>query len=231
MTTKTERLFALLQLLREYRYPVSGQILADKLNVSLRTVYRDISALQSQGAEIEGEAGLGFQLKPGFLLPPLMFNTDELEALMLGARWVIANTDNTLQSSARSVVAKIDAILPKSKRDNFSASTMMVGPSQHVSANQDILNFIRQAIQQENKLDITYQDAGKASSTRIIWPIGIVFIDEMRMLIAWCELREAFRHFRLDRLSTIRKNKERYPTPRHQLIRDWRKQQDIPESE
>lgn len=230
MTTKTERLFALLQFLREYRYPVSGQILADKLNVSLRTVYRDISALQSQGAEIEGEAGLGFQLKPGFLLPPLMFNSDELDALMLGARWVIANTDNTLQSSARRVVAKIDAILPKSKRANFSESSMMVGPSQHVSTNQDILNFTRQAIQQENKLDITYQDAEQAITTRTVWPIGIAFLDEVRMLIAWCELRRAFRHFRLDRLSAINKNKERYPTPRHQLIRNWRKQQDIAES-
>ena len=116
MSTKTERLFKLLQLLRSHRYPVPGKQLAETLDISLRTLYRDIADLQAQGAEIEGEPGLGYQLQPGFLLPPLMFDQDELEAIVLGMRWVMKKTDSALQSSAKQALTKIRAALPKTRQ-------------------------------------------------------------------------------------------------------------------
>lgn len=227
--TKTERLFALLQLLRDYRYPVSGKILADKLDISLRTLYRDIADLQSQGADIEGEAGLGFQLKPGFMLPPLMFNADEVDTLVLSLRWAMENTDTDLKAAAQSALSKISAILPAPKREQLALSGLMVGPAQHLGIHNDALLLIRQSIQKEHKVQIDYQDANKTITQRIVWPIGIAFFDECRMIIAWCELRQDFRHFRVDRLSKITPLDDRYPTPRPKLLNAWRKQNDIPE--
>lgn len=111
--SRTQRLFELIQILRCHRYPVSEQQLAQDLNVSLRTVYRDIATLQAQGASIEGEPGLGYVLRPGFILPPLMFSEEEVEALVLGARWVARRTDKNLRHAATNVLAKISAVLPK----------------------------------------------------------------------------------------------------------------------
>ena len=120
--SRSERLLALLQALRRRRRPVSGRVLADELGVSLRTLYRDIASLQGQGAEIEGEAGLGYVLKPGFWLPPLMLSGEEIEALVLGARWVGARTDESSRC-ARDAIAKISAVLPPSLRDDVESST------------------------------------------------------------------------------------------------------------
>src|SRR5271170_5626911 len=128
--SRSERLLALLQALRRRRRPVSGRILADELGVSLRTLYRDIASLQGQGAEIDGEAGLGYVLKPGFWLPPLMLSGEEIEALVLGARWVGARTDESLALAARDAIAKISAVLPPRLREDVEASTPIVPPSE-----------------------------------------------------------------------------------------------------
>src|SRR6185437_5869347 len=124
--SRSERLLALLQALRRRRRPVSGRILADELGVSLRTLYRDIASLQGQGAEIEGEAGLGYVRKPSFWLPPLMLSGEEIEALVLGARWVGSRTDEQLALAARDAIAKITAVLPASLRDDVESSTLLV---------------------------------------------------------------------------------------------------------
>src|ERR1700733_145956 len=124
--SRSERLLALLQALRRRRRPVTGQVLADELRVSLRTLYRDIVSLQGQGAEIEGEAGLGYVLKPGFWLPPLMLSGEEIEALVLGARWVEARTDEQLAIAARDAIVKITAVLPARVRDDVESSTLLV---------------------------------------------------------------------------------------------------------
>ncbi len=110
--TRAERLLALVRLLRTYRYPVAGQQLAEALSISLRTLYRDIATLQAQGADIRGEPGLGYVLHPGFVLPPLMFTEHELEALMLGMRWVAQRADPALSQAANDVLAKAEAVLP-----------------------------------------------------------------------------------------------------------------------
>src|SRR6516164_2299362 len=149
--SRSERLLALLQALRRRRRPVSGRVLAEELGVSLRTLYRDIASLQGQGAEIEGEAGLGYVLKPGFWLPPLMLSGEEIEALVLGARWVGARTDEKLALAARDAIAKISAVLPRHVRDDVEASTLIVAPGKASGAPLD-LAAIRAAIRAERKL-------------------------------------------------------------------------------
>ena len=126
--SRSERLFDLLQALRRHRRPVSGATLAAETGVSLRTLYRDIASLQAQGAHIEGEAGLGYVLKPGFMLPPMMFSAEEIEALVLGSRWVAKVADGKLATAASDALAKIAAVLPADLRDETDTSTLLVGP-------------------------------------------------------------------------------------------------------
>ena len=220
--SRSERLLALLQALRRRRRPVSGRVLADELGVSLRTLYRDIASLQGQGAEIEGEAGLGYVIKPGFWLPPLMLSGEEIEALVLGARWVGARTDETLAVAARDAIAKISAVLPPRLRDDIEASTLIVAPSKAPRAASPDLAPIRAAIRAERKLALVYHDAQGASTERTIWPFGVGYFDEARVVMAWCELRQGFRHFRADRIASCRALETRYPLSRQRLLKDWR---------
>ncbi|MNS55658.1 Bifunctional ligase/repressor BirA [compost metagenome] len=127
--SRSERLLALLQLLRGHRYAITGTELASQLGISLRTLYRDIATLQAQGAHIEGEPGIGYVLRPGFMLPPLMFSEEELEALVLGSRWVVAHADSALSIGASSALAKIEAILPAEYRQQLHANALLVGSS------------------------------------------------------------------------------------------------------
>jgi predicted DNA-binding transcriptional regulator YafY len=126
---RSQRLLELIQVLRRHRQPVSGQALADELSVSLRTVYRDIQTLIGQGATIDGEAGLGFVLRPGFVLPPLMFSDEELEALVLGLRWVAQRTDASFEHAAMTALAKIAAVLPDDLRNNVEGIGLIAVPS------------------------------------------------------------------------------------------------------
>ena len=219
--SRSERLLALLQALRRRRRPVSGRVLAEELGVSLRTLYRDIASLQGQGAEIEGEAGLGYVLKPGFWLPPLMLSGEEIEALVLGARWVGARTDEKLALAARDAIAKISAVLPRHVRDDVEASTLIVAPGKASGAPLDLAP-IRAAIRAERKLALAYHDAQGARTERTIWPFGVGYFDEARVVMAWCELRQGFRHFRADRIASCRTLEARYPMSRQRLLKDWR---------
>src|ERR1700741_301077 len=127
---RAERLLALIQVLRRHRYPVSGQAIADELGVSLRTVYRDIQTLVGQGAAIDGEAGIGFVLRPGFVLPPLMFTDEEIEALVLGLRFVAQRTDVPLERAAMDALAKIATVLPEDLRDKIEGIGLIAAPSE-----------------------------------------------------------------------------------------------------
>ena len=220
--SRTERLFDLIQHLRRHRYPVSGALLAKELGISLRTLYRDIASLQAQGAEIEGEPGVGYVLRPGFMLPPLMFQEDELEALVLGSRWVASQADSQLQLAATNALAKISAVLPVTLRHQLEASGLLVGPSPVIAAGDSELALIRQTIRKEYKLEITYTDLHGQESQRIIWPVGLAYFDQVRILIAWCELRNDFRHFRTDRIMTLTLIDSRYPKRRQTLLKQWR---------
>ena len=228
--SRSERLLALLQALRRRRRPVSGHVLAEELGVSLRTLYRDIASLQGQGAEIEGEAGLGYVLKPGFWLPPLMLSGDEIEALVLGARWVGARTDRKLALAARDAIAKITAVLPPSLCDDVEASTLLVPGKALDEAGLDLAP-IRAAIRSGRKLALEYEDAQGAKTGRTVWPFGVGYFDEARVVMAWCELRQGFRHFRADRIGSCRTLEARYPTSRQRLLKDWRLNEAVPAPE
>jgi len=215
-------LLDLLQTLRRYRRPVSGATLAAELGVSIRTLYRDIASLQSQGADIAGEPGIGYVLKPGFMLPPLMFSEDEIEALVLGTSWVADRADEHLGSAARNALAKISAILPADLRDSLHNSALLVGPGQNISTDTADLAVIRKAIRSERKLIISYRDKNGADSERTIWPFALGFFDRVRVVVAWCEIREGFRHFRTDRIVSLDVTDARYPRRRQVLLKEWR---------
>ena len=143
--SRAPRLLDLIQLLRRRRLPVSGRELAGELGVSLRTLYRDIATLQGQGAPIEGEAGLGYVLRPGYLLPPLSFSEEEMEALALGARWVAERGDKRLAASARDALAKITAVVSDDLRDVPASSALLIGPGGPTPAGDAELTAIRRA--------------------------------------------------------------------------------------
>ncbi|MCG7504982.1 helix-turn-helix transcriptional regulator [Mesorhizobium retamae] len=219
--SRSERLLDLVQTLRRHRLPVSARALASELGVSIRTLYRDIATLQGQGAPIEGEAGLGYVLRPGFMLPPLMFTDEEIEAIVLGSRWVAKQPDNRLSKAAADALAKIAAVLPDDLREDLDASTLLVGPRTGASEGIE-LAAVRQAIRDEQKLAITYSDAGGSDSERIVWPFALGFFDKVRVMVAWCEMRQDFRHFRTDRIARLDATGLRYPKRRQALLKQWR---------
>lgn len=226
--SRAQRLLDLIQILRSHRFPVTGANLAAELQVSLRTLYRDIQTLKGQGASIDGEPGLGYVLRPGFMLPPLMFSENEIEALVLGSRWVAQRGDSRLGAAARSALVKIAAVLPDDLRSALDASALLVGPGEPIAADDLELPTIRQAIRTERKLDIVYRDAKDEQSTRTIWPFALGFFDHVRVIVAWCELRQGFRHFRVDRIVALTMSEQRYPQRRQALLKEWRAIENIP---
>jgi predicted DNA-binding transcriptional regulator YafY len=227
--SRSQRLFDLLQLLRRHRQPVSGAAMAGELGVSLRTLYRDIATLQAQGARIDGAPGLGYVMKPGFTLPPLMFSADEVEALVLGSRWVVDRGDGRLATAARDALAKIAAVLPAELRHELDTSALIVGPGDPLPAGDVEVATIRQAIRSEQKVEIGYRDADGRDSLRTVWPFALGFFDRARVVVAWCEWRQAIRHFRTDRIGSLSLSGERYPRRRQALMKEWREQQGIAE--
>jgi predicted DNA-binding transcriptional regulator YafY len=227
--SRAQRLLELIQLLRGHRLAVPGAVLAVELGISLRTLYRDVETLKAQGANIEGEAGVGYLLRPGFMLPPLMFSDEEIEALVLGSRWVADRADGPLAKAASQLLAKIGAVLPEELKNSIDASGLLIGPAAPVATGKTALAAIRKAIQSERKLQIDYENEQGNSSKRIIWPIALVFYDRVRVLVAWCELREGFRHFRADRIVALEDSKIRYPRRRTIMLQEWRRSLDIPQ--
>lgn len=220
---RTERLLELLQILRRHKQAVSGQFLAQELNISLRTLYRDIATLQGQGADIRGESGVGYLLRPGFLLPPMMFSQAEIDALSLGMRWVSAFADRSLSKASIDVQAKIAAVLPSGQRNNMGAVPLRVGPAANPSFQIEDLSILRVAIRRERKVEITYRDGEGTETARTIWPFAIGYFPDCRIVVAWCEQREAFRHFRTDRILTYTVLENPYPRRRDEMFRVWKR--------
>jgi predicted DNA-binding transcriptional regulator YafY len=203
---------------------VTAAQLACELSISVRTVYRDVQTLVGLGAPIDGGAGVGYLLRAGFFLPPLMFGEEELEALVLGARWVQGQGDPALAQAADAALAKIATASPKDLRDRI-AETGLFAPRCTRPAEQGAgLRAIREAIRREHKLQIRYLSIAGAQTERLIWPVALVFFEGARLVAAWCELRGGFRHFRADRISSLESTGARYPRPRRELARIWRQQ-------
>jgi predicted DNA-binding transcriptional regulator YafY len=224
--SRSERLLDLIQILRRHRHPVPARKIADELRISLRTVYRDVATLQHQGASIDGEAGIGYVLRPGFMLPPLMFSEDEIEALVLGSRWVARNGDSRLSAAARNALARIGAVLPADLVRHLDAG-LLIGPAAPVAAGDAELVVIREAIRDQWRLLITYRDERGEETRRTIWPIALGFLERIRMVVGWCELRQDFRHFRADRIVALTLSKRRMPRHRQTLLKEWRAREGI----
>ncbi|MDW3714981.1 MULTISPECIES: helix-turn-helix transcriptional regulator [unclassified Pseudomonas] len=220
--SRSQRLLDLLQILRRHRYPVAGHALAAELGISLRTLYRDIATLQQQGANIEGGAGLGYLLRPGFELPPLMFSLGEIEALVLGMRWVARRGDRQLMGAARDVLAKVGAVLPPALREELETSTLLIGPAPASEIPDALLQQVREVIRLEHRVQLDYRDAEGQASQRVVWPFALGYFEQTRVLAAWCELRQGMRHFRLDRVAELLDLGRRYPRRRQVLLREWR---------
>lgn len=219
--SRTHRLLDLLQILRRHRYPVTGAVLAGELGISLRTLYRDIATLQTQGAPIEGSAGLGYVLRAGFILPPLMFSEEEIEALVLGARWVAERGDRQLGLAARNAMARIASVLPATLLQSLDTTPLLIGPSDALEVDEEYLLLIRQAIRKEHKITLHYADASNSPSQRHIWPFALAYFSHVYLVVAWCELRHDFRSFRVDRIHRLQTSEQRYPRRRHALLKEW----------
>ena len=223
--SRAQRLLDLIQVLRRHRHPVSGATLAEATGVSLRTLYRDIEVLKAEGAHIDGEAGVGYVLRPGFMLPPLMFSEEEIEALVLGSRWVHQRADRALADAAANVLAKIGAVLPKDLREMLDDSGLLIAPGNPIAAGDAQLPKIRQAIRTERKIGLSYRDEKGVDSKRTIWPFALGFFEKARVVVAWCELREDFRHFRTDRIVVLNMTEKRYPRRRQAMLKEWRERE------
>ncbi|WP_186051035.1 helix-turn-helix transcriptional regulator [Burkholderia gladioli] len=217
--SRSGRLLNLLELLRARRRPVTAAQLAADLAVSERTIYRDVAELIAQGAPIEGSAGVGYLLRAGHFLPPLMFAREEIEAIVLGLHYVDQRGDEILKTAAAAALAKIAAVLPPDAGATLDAPLAMPGPpAPSFPANVVELGRLRAAIRAERRLEIVYVDVVGSQSHRIVWPVQIGFMDNARVLAAWCELREAFRTFRTDRIQAATEL-DRYPARRAALMR------------
>lgn len=226
---RSERLLDLIQVLRRHRRPVSGAQLAQELAVSLRTVYRDIQSLTAKGAPIEGEAGVGYVLRAGYTLPPLMFSEEEIEAIVLGSRMVAESADARLARAARDALAKVTAVLPGDRREEVASLGLLSGPRRPIAPDGVDLALLRSAIRAERKVWISYGDEAGNRTERRIWPIALTFFDRMRLLAAWCELRQGFRHFRADRIVSLVETAERFPRRRRALMKEWRSAEGMPD--
>src|SRR5436305_3040017 len=221
---RAERLLQLLQILRRHRAPVTGEVIADELEVSLRTGYRDIASLIGDRVPIRGEAGVGYVLDEGFDLPPLMFTVDELEAAMLGLRWVARRGDRQLSRAAKDAVAKIGAVLPQELKPFLFDASLIVSPNSRIAADAVDVAALRDAIRKGRKVQIRYHNEASEVTERVIWPLGVAYFEATRNVIAWCELREAFRYFRTDRIEDISYLDQRYPGRRKALLKNWQEQ-------
>ena len=171
--------------------------------MTVRTVYRDVATLQARRVPIEGAAGIGYLLRRGFDLPPLMFTTEEVEAIAVGARLVARTGDPGLREAAESVLSKVTTVLPEAMRAQLSSAPIFVSGSGAPVAGSVDLSVVRQAIRDERKLDIDYVDEKGARSRRVVWPIAVAYYVQATLVGAWCELRRDYRHFRADRITAL----------------------------
>jgi len=216
---RADRLFQIIQFLRTRRV-TTAQWLADRLEVSERTIYRDIKDLILSGVNIEGEAGIGYVVRKGFDLPPLMFSEDEITALTLGARLVESWADASLATAAQSALSKIETVLPDDIKSSLG-KTLLFSPFTRITPEiSTTMAEVRFAADNHRKISLQYSDAKGRSSIRIIWPLGMFFWGSVWTIGAWCELRNDFRVFRLDRINTLCVLDERYPQEKGKSLQD-----------
>jgi len=198
---RADRLFQIVNVLRRRRTATTATHLAERLGVSDRTVYRDIRDLILAGTPIDGEAGVGYRLRPGYDLPPLMFDRDEIQALVLGARIVRQFGDPALARASDAILGKVAAIVPKDLAPLVADTALFVPAIIGAGTSAAALALAREALIARRKLELSYATADGAATKRTVRPLGIFFWGRTWTLAAWCELRQDFRNFRLDRVA------------------------------
>jgi predicted DNA-binding transcriptional regulator YafY len=220
---RADRLFQIIQVLRRSRNPVTADAIAAELETSKRTIYRDIADLMGQRVPIRGEAGIGYVLEGGFDLPPLMLTPDEIEAAVLGAQWVTLRGDAALARAAQDLIAKIGAAVPERLRPFALEPATRAATNYNVVPDGLDMAQVRRAIHGAKKIKLTYRDEQDRETERTVWPFAVGYHETVRLMIAWCELRQDFRSFRTDRVAEAEFLDERYPERAATLRARWRK--------
>jgi len=218
---RADRLFEIIQVLRQARQPLTAAAIAEQLEVTVRTVYRDIASLQGRRVPIEGAPGIGYVLRRGFDLPPLMFTVDEVEAIAVGARLVRRVKDANLQEAAARVLAKVTQVLPEALREHVASPAIYVSEGNAAEPLGIDPATVRFAIRENRKLRITYVDETAAQTTRLVWPLAMAYYVDVTLIGAWCELRQDFRNFRLERIQASELLDERFPAGNGRLMAEW----------
>ena len=217
---RADRLFQIVQYLRGGRLLTAAQ-LAERLEVTPRTIYRDIADLMGSGVPIEGEAGVGYVMREGFDLPPLMFNREEIVALVAGARLIRAWGGASMSAAAEEALVKIEAVLPEADRARVAnVSVHAFTMPQMSDAVRTLIDRVEQAADNRTRLRFTYRDQLGQGSERTVRPLGIWFWGKVWTMVAWCELRDDFRMFRLDRIDTV-EDAGSFKTERGKSLRDF----------
>ena len=219
---RADRLFQIIQILRRSTRPVTAAALAEELEVSKRTVYRDVADLIGERVPIDGEAGLGYLIASDYDMPPLMLTPDEIEAVVLGAQWVAGRSDKVLSNAARDVIAKIAAVVPERLRPFIAEPSVGVKPTIAEAQESVDPSSLRSAIRDSRKLRLRYRSEAGEETERIVWPVILGYAETSRLLVAWCELRQGFRHFRTDRIVEAETLDEAIGLRAGELRRRWR---------
>ena len=217
---RADRLFQLIQHLHHDRV-ITAHDLAQALEVSERTIYRDVQDLSLSGVPIAGEAGVGYRLMRGFHMPPLMFNEEELAALLLGARMVQVWTDKSLARAAHQAIQKIENVIPEHLKPELARQEILVPDFSFSAEVAETLAVLRSAIKSQQKVHFDYIRQDGQASTRCVHPLGLFYWGKVWTLVAWCELRDAFRHFRLDRMQTLQGLKQHFESVPGRTMQDF----------
>jgi predicted DNA-binding transcriptional regulator YafY len=217
---RADRLFEIVQCLRRTRHPVSAEAIAEELEVSKRTIYRDIAVLIGQRIPITGEPGVGYILERGFDMPPLMLTPDELDAAILGANWVASRGEPELARAARDLIAKIEAVVPAALHSHILEPATSIAPVP-VPPERIRASMLREAVRGGRKVSLVYEDSSGTRTNRIVWPVLLGYRDSGRIMTAWCETRNAFRYFRTDRIIAAEILDARIPERRATLRLRW----------
>src|SRR5215467_6935056 len=220
---RADRLFRIIQVLRRKRRPVTAHEIAEELEASARTIYRDIAQLMADRVPIRGEAGMGYVLEGGFDLPPLMLTPDEIEAAVLGAQLVAAQSDAALAKAATDLITKIAAVVPERLRPFVLEPATGAPPRRDKPPDRLDMARLRTWIHTGRKIGLRYRDEQDRETERIVWPVIVGYLDAVRHLIAWCELRQDFRSFRTDRVIEAVFLDAHYPERPSALKAKWRR--------
>lgn len=218
---RADRLFQIIQILRRSTRPVTAAMLAAELEISIRTVYRDMADLSAQRVPITGEAGFGYVIDADYDMPPLMLTLDEVEVAVLGAEWVAAHFGQQMAAAARDLITKIAAVVPDELRPYIAEPSIGIRPNLTPRIESIDTRPLRSAIRAGIKVRLGYRAASGEETRRTVWPVILGYAESYRMLIAWCELRQDFRHFRTDRIISADMLDEPHGLRKGELRRRW----------